>query len=111
MPTRSELHTSAEIANGDAKMEKTDYCNDLANRLSSLRDALSRQALPEPSTLEASRQQNLLKQKVVALQELVTQALERVEALRSSTDPAWESARADLDRRWDEILTLQKQLY
>jgi hypothetical protein len=92
-------------------MDKAAYCDDMNERLRGLATLLERRSVsPPPSTAEASQQQ--AGREVVArrLQSKIGEALQQLEALRISTDPAWESARQDLDRCWQEITNLKREM-
>ena len=84
-------------------MDKDTYCEQMDRNLEELADRLSRRAFPPPGTPEASLMQEMAKREAEELKARVAAALADVRALRASTDPSWEQARQDLDRRWQEI--------
>jgi len=84
-------------------MDKDTYCEQMNRNLEELADRLGRRAFPSPSTHEASLMLENAKREAEGLKARIAVALADVRALRASTDPSWEQARQDLDRRWREI--------
>ena len=84
-------------------MDKDTYCEQMERNLEELADRLGRQAFPPPATRETGLIQEKAEREVEELKARVATALADVRALRASTDPSWEQARQDLDRRWQEI--------
>ena len=92
-------------------MDKAAYCDDMAERLhgvAALLDGLT--VSPPPSTEAASGQQAVRREMARRLAMLKAETLAKVDALRADTTPAWETAKADLDRRWQEMEKLRAEL-
>lgn len=84
-------------------MDKDAYTEQMERDLQELADRLDRRVFPPPGTLDASLQQQEAMRGVEELKTRVAEALADVRALRTSTDPSWEQAKQDLDRRWQEL--------
>jgi hypothetical protein len=89
-------------------MDKTEYSNTMEERLRALEAFLANRHFPPPATLEAAKRHRKTADTVEKLRDQTAEALERVEALRGSTDPDWSNARRDLDERWEEITELRR---
>ncbi|HEX8188003.1 MAG TPA: hypothetical protein VF586_06620 [Pyrinomonadaceae bacterium] len=84
-------------------MDKDAYTEQMERDLQELAERLNGRVFPSPSTLDASLKQDEAMRQVEELKTRVAEALADVRALRASTDPSWEQARQDLDRRWQEL--------
>jgi hypothetical protein len=95
---------------GRLKMDKNRYCEELENKLQGLATYLETLNFPSPATLEASRQQAEIKLLVASLKTRIAAALAKVNALKTSTAPDWEPARQEIERQWQEISEIRKQI-
>jgi hypothetical protein len=90
-------------------MDKEAYCEQMESNLRELADRLDRLAFPPASTHEVSLMQEEAKSAVEELKTRIAEALADVRALQTSTDPSWEQAKQELDRRWQKISEQKSQ--
>jgi hypothetical protein len=91
-------------------MDKDAYCEQMETNLRELAERLGRLAFSRASTPDTDLKQARMKRGVAELKTRIAEALADVRALRTSTDPSWEQAKQDLDRRWQEI-SEQKRMF
>ena len=90
-------------------MDKDAYCDQMESNLRELAESLDTVVFPPASTLETSLLQEDAKRKVEQLKTRIAEVRADVRTLRASSDPSWEQARQDLDRRWQEISEQKSQ--
>jgi hypothetical protein len=87
-------------------MDKAAYCDEMERRLRGVGGFLDGQSVPR-ATVHANQHQADRQPIARKLRTLIAEALTKVDALRAATDSDWETAREDLDRRWNEIAELR----